>query len=140
MRRIVALLLVCAGIAACQRPAPPAEPADSAVREDPAAASSTQAAPTPDDLPDTSAVNEGGAAKVAQAATTRYTCDGGHGVAVTGESARITLADGRVVEIRRVAQSSPPRYSGEALSFDVSDEGGMLGQHETGGFACREAE
>jgi hypothetical protein len=136
MRRIfvVMLGLLVVELAACQKPAPPAEPAPSAGNE-PAAAT------TPADTPDTSAPNEGGAADASAGITMRYSCDGGHGVAIVrGDTARVTLADGRVVEIKRVADSSPPRYSGEALSFEVGNDGGTLGQDETGGFACREAD
>ena len=67
----------------------------------------------------------------------RYLCDGGHEVAIVrGELARVTLADGRVVEIARVADSAPPAYRGEALSFEVGSDGGTLGQDEVGGFDC----
>lgn len=70
--------------------------------------------------------------------TMRYLCDGGHAVAIVrGELARVTLADGRVVEIPRIADSAPPAYRGEALSFEVGSDGGTLGQHEVGGFDCR---
>ena len=73
--------------------------------------------------------------------TMRYSCEQGHRVdIVAGNTARITLADGRIVDIPRVDSGAPPRYAGEALSFDVDNEGGMLGQDETGGFACHEAD
>ena len=68
----------------------------------------------------------------------RYRSDGGHTVAIVrGELARVTLADGRVVEIARVADSAPPAYRGEALSFEIGSDGGTLGQDEVGGFDCR---
>jgi hypothetical protein len=71
----------------------------------------------------------------------RYRCEQGHRVDIVGgDSARVTLADGRVVDIPRVADSAPPRYSGIALSFEVSSDGATLGQDEVGGFACREAD
>jgi hypothetical protein len=73
--------------------------------------------------------------------TMRYSCEQDHRVdIVAGNTARVTLADGRVVDIPRVAGSAPPRYAGEALSFDVGNEGATLGQDETGGFACHEAD
>jgi hypothetical protein len=73
--------------------------------------------------------------------TMRYACDQGHSVAIVrGEIARVSLADGRVLEIPRIADSSPPSYSGVALSFEVGSTGATLGQHEVGGFACREAD
>jgi hypothetical protein len=71
--------------------------------------------------------------------TMRYSCEQGHRV-VVGDTAQVTLADGRVVDIPRVADSAPPRYAGEALSFEVGNEGGILGQDETGGFACHETD
>ena len=71
----------------------------------------------------------------------RYSCEQGHRVDIVGgNAARVTLADGRVVDIPRVADSAPPQYSGVALSFEVGSDGAMLGQHEVGGFACREAD
>ena len=73
--------------------------------------------------------------------TMRYACDQGHSVAIVrGQIARVSLAGGRVVEIPRIADSSPPSYSGVALSFEVGSSGATLGQHEVGGFACREAD
>ena len=70
----------------------------------------------------------------------RYSCDQGHRVDIfDAGSARVTLADGRTVDIPRVADSAPPRYAGIALSFEVGSEGAILGQDETGGFACRQA-
>ena len=73
--------------------------------------------------------------------TMRYTCDQGHSVAIVrGAIARVSLADGRVIEIPRISDSSPPSYSGVALSFEVGSNSATLGQHEVGGFACREAD
>lgn len=70
----------------------------------------------------------------------RYACDAGHRVElVRGETARVTLSDGRVIDIPRVPGSMPPRYGGEALSFEAGRDGAVLGQHETGGFACHES-
>jgi hypothetical protein len=126
--------LLAAGLAACQKPAPPAEPTPP-TGDEPAAAT------TPADTPDTSAPNEGGAADASSGITMRYTCDNGHSVAIVrGETARVTLAEGHVVEIKRVADSSPPRYSGEALSFEVGSDGATLGQDETGSSHCHEAD
>ena len=73
--------------------------------------------------------------------TMRYRCEQGHRVDIVGgNNARVTLADGRVVDIPRIADSAPPRYSGVALSFEVGSDGAMLGQDEVGGFACRGAD
>ena len=73
--------------------------------------------------------------------TMRYGCEQGHRVDIVGgNSARVTLADGRAVDIPRIADSAPPRYAGVALSFEVGSDGATLGQDEVGGFACREAD
>jgi len=68
--------------------------------------------------------------------TMRYDCEQGHSVAIAGDEARVTLADGRRVAIPRVADSAPPRFAGEALSFEVNATGAVLGQDEVGGFDC----
>jgi hypothetical protein len=73
--------------------------------------------------------------------TMRYSCEHGHRVDIVGgNTARVTLADGRIVDVPRLAGSAPPRYAGEALSFEVDNKGAMLAQDETGGFACHEAD
>lgn len=119
MHRFPFVLSTCAVLmlGACQKPAPPAEPARPS-------ADAPATAPTETQKPD-------------DGITMRYRCESGHSVAIVrGERARVTLADGRVVEIARVADSSPPQFEGEALSFEVTGDGATLGQHEVGGFAC----
>lgn len=66
---------------------------------------------------------------------TRYSCDGGWTVEVTGERARVTALDGRVIDLP-VADRSPPLYAGEALEFSLGESGATLGQDEGGPFAC----
>jgi len=120
MRHFPLVLSMCAALmlGACQKPAPPAE--STRPSADVPAPAPTDA-PKPDD----------------DGITMRYRCESGHSVAIVrGEHARVTLADGRVVEIARVADSSPPQFEGEALSFEVTGDGATLGQHEVGGFAC----
>jgi hypothetical protein len=115
MSRFPIVLSMCAVLmlGACQKPGEPAPPTTSAP-------ASTEA-PEPDD----------------DGITMRYRCDSGHSVAIVrGELARVTMADGRVVEIARVTDTSPPQFQGEALSFEVTGDGATLGQHEVGGFAC----
>ena len=113
----------------CKPAVPPAQP-DTATRNE------TAEAPAKSAIPPTS-----GSDAASAGVTMRYSCDQGHRVDIVGgAAARITLADGRVVEIPRVAESAPPRYAGVALSFEVGSEGAMLGQDEAGGFACREAD
>lgn len=116
MTRLPIVLSTCAVLilGACQKPGEPVPPATPAPATD-----------------DTSKSDDD------EGITMRYRCDSGHSVAIVrGELARVTLADGRVVEITRVADSSPPQFQGEALSFEVTDDGATLGQHEVGGFAC----
>ena len=115
MTRIPIMLSMCAVLmlGACQKPDEPAPPTAST-----SASTGTQ---EPEDA----------------GITMRYRCESGHSVAIVrGEQARVTLADGRVVAISRVADSSPPQFQGEALSFEVTGDGATLGQHEVGGFAC----
>jgi len=118
MCRVSLQLLGCAAallIAACQKPAPP-EPAP------PSASTPTSAeAPNPAD----------------EGVTMRYRCESGLKVTIMrGETARISLADGRVVEIERTAESSPPSYRGEAVAFEVGGDGATLAQDDVGAFDC----
>ena len=127
---LVLLLLAALGAASCRKPATPDAEAP-AIGHEPATA---PAAP-----PGGRAAQTPGA--TGADITMRYACEQGHSVAIVrGEIARVSLADGRVAEIPRVANSAPPRYSGVALSFDVGTDGATLGQHEVGGFACHEAD
>jgi hypothetical protein len=86
----------------------------------------------------TGASGETGALPDSGAAVRLFECEGGHLVElVDGDSARITLADGRVIELpRRI--DGVAEYRGEALTFDIDADGrgGVLGQDEVGGFAC----
>lgn len=70
----------------------------------------------------------------------RYSCEGGYTVAIVGDSARVTTQDGRMIELARAADRSPPLFSGEALEFTVASDGAVLGQDEGGAFACQETD
>ena len=119
---VVVLLLVLAA-AACQQATSANDGAAPAADSTDAAADPAESAGTDDGV------------------TMRYSCEEGHSVAIIrGETARVSLADGRVVDIPRIADSAPPRYSGVALSFDIGSDGATLGQHEVGGFACGESD
>lgn len=80
------------------------------------------------------------AAPQGDSASMRYRCEGGYGVAVIGDTARVTTSDGREIDLRRVADRSPPLFAGEALEFSVESDGAVLGQDEGGPFPCREAD
>lgn len=129
MTRLAYVLPLAMIMAACKPTVPPPEPGTATrteMAEVPSAAQARVATRAPD---------------APSAITMRYRCDQGHRVdIVNGDIARVTLADGRVVDVERVAGSAPPRYAGIALSFEVGSEGAMLGQDETGGFACDEAD
>lgn len=97
----------------------------------------TNTPPVSSDTADATPANTAATPPAGEGVSMRYRCDGGHAVAIVrGETARVTLADGRVVEIARIADSAPPIYRGEALSFEIDSDGGMLGQDEVGGFDC----
>lgn len=66
-----------------------------------------------------------------------YTCDGDHRVTVDGDTAQVMLADGRTVELPRIAGTSTATFTGEALEFTGDAEGGTLMQDEGGSFTCR---
>lgn len=69
--------------------------------------------------------------------TMRYTCDGDHTVAVHGEkSVTVTTAD-RTTDLPRVAESSPPQFADDTLSFSIDTKGAELGHAGVGSFACR---
>jgi membrane-bound inhibitor of C-type lysozyme len=128
MSRLAYVLPLAILIAGCKPTVPPPEH-EAATRTETAELRAQTTASTPG--PDASS----------DSITMRYRCEQGHRVDIVGgDSARVTLADGRVVDIPRVADSAPPRYSGIALSFEVSSDGATLGQDEVGGFACREAD
>ena len=94
-----------------------------------------------DSLPAQSAASEVVSADPAgDGVSMRYACEGGQRVAIIGEIARVTLADGPDVELRRVADQAPPRFSGEALEFQIDSDGAVLGQDEGGRFPCKEAD
>jgi len=58
---------------------------------------------------------------------THYSCEGGWTVEVTGDLARVSGLDGRVVELP-VTTRSPPLYAGEAMEFSVDAGGATLGR------------
>jgi len=111
----LAALLLVGTLAGCNRaePPPPSSPADD-----------TAAAPTPD-------ASDDGDATV----TMRYACDG-HRVAVFGNDHVTVTMDGRDIDLAHVADSSPPRFSGEALEFSVAADGAVLAQDEGASWAC----
>lgn len=130
MTRLAYALPLAMLVVGCKPAVPPAQP-DTATRNETAEAPPAKAAILPTSGSDTPSAG----------ITMRYSCDKGDRVEIVGgDTARITLADGRIVDIPRVADSAPTRYAGIALSFEVGSEGAMLGQDEAGGSACREAD
>lgn len=98
------------------------------------------------DRADTAAVTPTTAASTAPApeaapsdasVTMRYTCDGDHSVAVHGESSvTVTTPDG-TTELQRVADSAPPQFADDTLSFSINQKGAELGHAGVGAFACQ---
>lgn len=115
-------LLVAAGLGAVVLAACSAEP-DAAL--EPPVATEPGTAPVDPAVVDT------------DAASMRYSCDDGWSVAVMGDTVVASASDGRTVELQRVAERSPPLFTGGALEFSVEDDGAVLGQDETGPLACR---
>ena len=129
--RALPLLLAATIIAGgCNRHEPPATPEGEATTA--AAATATQTT-APDDYVPSEPVRT-----QAAVVTMRYACDEGNTVEVLDtDSARVTLADGRVVEVPLVAGSSPPAYVGEAVAFAVGSSGAKLTQEEGGVWNCK---
>ena len=113
MSASLAALLLAGTLAGCNRAEPPTSPADDAASTPPAVA--------PDD----------GDAMV----TMRYACDGRR-VAVFGNDHVTVSMDGRDIDLPYVADSSPPRFAGEALEFSVGADGAVLGQDEGESWTC----
>lgn len=68
--------------------------------------------------------------------TMRYDCTDGNKVDIVGgDTARVTLSDGRKLELARVQGRSPPLYSGDATEFAIGSEGGVLA-HDGGQWDC----
>ena len=112
----IASLLLAGALAGCNRAEQPSAPTADGTDTAPAA---------PTDAPD-----EGDAM-----VTMRYACDG-HRVAVFGNDHVTVTMDGRDIDLAHVADSSPPRFSGEALEFSVAADGAVLAQDEGASWAC----
>lgn len=112
-------LLVTAFIAVCLLPG--CNRADDSDRAAPAVASDPVPAP---------------ADATSDAVTMRYDC-GEHRIDVMGnDHARVTMSDGRVIELAHVADSSPPLFSGDALEFSIDGDGAQLAQDEGASWPC----
>lgn len=69
--------------------------------------------------------------------TMRYGCADGNKVDIVGgDTARVTLSDGRKLELARVEGRSPPLYSGDATEFAIGSEGGVLARDDGGQWDC----
>lgn len=121
---VLSSLGLLAGLVACD-PAETEAPLEPPAATDPGASPVDPSIPKADDLGDE--------------ASMRYTCEGGWNVAIAGDIARVTADDGRVIELQRVVDRSPPLFTGEALEFSVDGDGAVLGQDEGGPFPCEES-
>ena len=110
-----AALLLAGTLAGCDRAEPPTPSPP---------AGDTASAPTVDASGDGDAM-----------VTMRYACDG-HRVAVFGNDHVTVSMDGRDIDLPYVADSSPPRFAGEALEFSVGADGAILGQDEGASWTC----
>lgn len=71
------------------------------------------------------------------AITMRYACDGDTKVEILGNSARAVLPDGGVVNLAKVAGSTPPTFSGGSLYFAIGSSDAHLSQADgTNELAC----
>ncbi len=97
----------------------------------------TDAAPVAGATPatdDTSAADVNDMAGV----TMRYACDREVGVDVMQDGeARARMPDGRIVKLSRIANSTPPVFTGASLYFRIGDESGYLSEDEGEEVACR---
>ena len=118
--------LAMAVLAGCDRPAND-ETIDPPTATDPGAPPVDPVVPDPDGAEDDANVSM------------RYSCEGGWNIAVSGDTAQVTTGDGRVIELQRVADRSPPLFAGGALEFSIDGDGAVLGQDEGGPFPCEEA-
>ena len=126
---LAAIALVAAGCNRSEPPSPTPEGTEAAnpATEQPAA-------------PDVVVPPETPATTAPATVTMRYACGGNNAVEILStDLARVTLADGRVVEVPLVAGSSPPAYVGEAVAFSVGNTGGQLSQEEGGHWDCKPA-
>ena len=116
LRAGIAGLLLAGALAGCNRAEHPSAP----VTDD------TDTAPAPPaDAP------EDGDAMV----TMRYACDG-HRVAVFGNDHVTVTMDGRDIDLAHVADSSPPRFAGDAMEFSVAADGAVLARDEGASWTC----
>lgn len=138
MQRFFFAILACAmlGVTGCNRYDNDRTAADAYA---PAPTTNTPTTPAPAAPPSDTASTSGYADT--GGITMRYNCDKGFAVAIlSGDSARITLSDGRAIEIGRVAGSMPARYGGQTFTFAADSNGAMLSQDQVGEFACTVAD
>lgn len=113
--RIPVLIVLAAGLGlvACDRAEPP-----------PAPASGPESPAADVDAPDV---------------TMRYDCGEGYSVAIMGDSARVTTADGSHFDLPRMPDTSPPVYAGESMELAIGSEDAQLGRAEGGELTCSPA-
>jgi hypothetical protein len=101
------------GLGACDRGEPPP----------PATASGPEAPAADDDL---------------RGVTMRYDCGDGYRVAIMGDSARVTTADGNF-DLPRMPDTSPPVYAGDTMELAIGSEDARLGRVDGGDLTCSPA-
>lgn len=94
-----------------------------------------------DPTPATPAADPGAPAADAdeRGVTMRYDCGDGYSVAIMGDSARVTTADGTRVELPRMPETSPPVYAGESMELAIGSEDAQLGRAEGDALTCSPA-
>lgn len=71
--------------------------------------------------------------------TMRYDCGDDYSVAIMGDSARVTAADGNRFDLPRTPDTSPPVYAGESMELAIGSEDAQLGRVEGGNLTCSPA-
>ncbi len=72
--------------------------------------------------------------------TASYRCEQGHRIDIVRDKvARVALADGRVVKIEAIQDSTPPTFMDNGLTFTLSPQGATLDDETGHTLACTPA-
>lgn len=94
---------------------------------------------SPAPAPGPGATAEEAEAEDTRGITMRYDCGDGYRVAILGDSARVTTADGNRLDLPRVPDTSPPVYAGEAMELAIGSEDAQLSRDEGANWTCAPA-